>query len=67
MAGKEIDRVRATSALEVIKQHPGLVLFALSPVLALVGVIWWLAGAGWAIAAAFVLLVAGGALIVRKR
>jgi hypothetical protein len=67
MAGKEIDRVRATSALEVIKQHPGLVLFALSPVLTLVGVIWWLAGAGWAIAAAFVLLVAGGALIVRKR
>lgn len=67
MAGKEIDRVRAKSALEVIKQHPVLVLFALSPVLALLGVIWWLAGAGWAIASALVLLVAGGALVVRKR
>lgn len=67
MAGKEIDRVRATSALEVIKQHPMLVLFALSPVIAALGVIWWLAGAGWAIAAALVLIVAGGALVVLKR
>lgn len=67
MAGKEIDRIRAKSALEVIKQHPILVLFALSPAIALLGVIWWLAGAGWAIAAALVLLVAGGALVVLKR
>ncbi|KAA1249022.1 hypothetical protein F0Q45_17355 [Mycobacterium simiae] len=67
MAGKEIDRVRATSALAVIKQHPVLVLFALSPVWAVLAVIWWLAGAGWAIAAALVLLVAGGAIVVRKR
>lgn len=67
MAGKEIDRVRATSALAVIKQHPVMVLFALSPVLAVLAVIWWLAGAGWAIAAALVLLVAGGAIVVRKR
>ena len=28
---KEIDRVRAQSALAVIKQHPGMVLFAVSP------------------------------------
>ncbi|KZS73939.1 hypothetical protein A4G29_19945 [Mycobacterium kansasii] len=67
MAGKEIDRVRATSALAVIKQHPGMVLFALSPVLALLAVIWWLVGAGWAIAAALVLLVVGGAVVVVKR
>ncbi|KZS58829.1 hypothetical protein A4G26_01630 [Mycobacterium kansasii] len=67
MAGKEIDRVRATSALAVIKQHPGMVLFALSPVLALLAVIWWLAGAGWAIAATLVLLVVGGAVVVVKR
>lgn len=67
MAGKEIDRARATSALEVIKQHPGLVLFALSPVLAGLGVVWWLAGAGWSILAAIVLLVAGAGLIVLKR
>ena len=67
MAGKEIDRVRATSALAVIKQHPGMVLFALSPALALLAVIWWLAGVGWAIVAALVLLMAGGALVVVKR
>jgi hypothetical protein len=67
MAGKEIDPIRAKSALEVIKQNPGIVLFALSPVLALLGVIWWLAGAGWAIAAAVVLVLIGGAAVVLKR
>ncbi|BBX74434.1 hypothetical protein H7H78_09105 [Mycobacterium shinjukuense] len=67
MAGKEIDRIRAKSAVEVIKQHPVLALFALSPALALLGVIWWLAGAGWAIFLALVLVVAGGAFVVVKR
>ncbi len=67
MPGKEIDRVRATSALEVIRQHPVLVLFALTPVLAVWGVIWWLAGAGWAIFAAILLLLCGTAAIVLKR
>ncbi|CNV74710.1 Hypothetical protein ERS013418_00587 [Mycobacterium tuberculosis] len=67
MPGKEIDRVRATSALAVIRQHPVMVFFALSPVLAALGVMWWLAGAGWAIVAALVLVVFGGAMIVLKR
>lgn len=67
MPGKEIDRVRATSALAVIRQHPVMVFFALSPVLAALGVMWWLAGAGWAIVAALVLVVVGGAMIVLKR
>ena len=67
MPGKEIDRVRATSALEVIRQHPVLVLFAVSPAIALLGVIWWLAGAGWAIAAAILLLIAGTAAVILKR
>jgi hypothetical protein len=39
---KEIDRVRAQSALAVIKQHPGLVLFAVSPVIIALGLVWWL-------------------------
>lgn len=64
---KEIDRVRATSALDVIKQHPGLVLFAVSPLIALVAVTWWLTNAFWGIALALVLLVAGGAFVVVKR
>ena len=53
--------------MEVIAQHPGLVLFAASPVLVPLGVIWWLAGAGWAILLAVVLLVAGAAIVVVKR
>lgn len=51
----------------VIRQHPVMVFFALSPVLAALGVMWWLAGAGWAIVAALVLVVVGGAMIVLKR
>ena len=67
MPGKEIDPIRAKSALEVIKQNPGIVLFALSPVLVALGVIWWLAGAGWAIFAAAVVLLLGTAVVVLKR
>lgn len=44
-----------------------MVFFALSPVLAALGVMWWLTGAGWAIVAALVLVVVGGAMIVLKR
>ena len=64
MAGKDIDRIRAKRALEVIREHPVLVLFAASPAFAVLGVIWWLAGAGWAISAAVLLLLAGAAFIV---
>ena len=64
---KEIDPIRAKSALAVIKQNPGIVLFALSPALIAVGLIWWLAGAGWAIAAAVVLVLIGGAAVILKR
>lgn len=67
MAGKDIDPIRAKSALEVIRQHPLLVLFAVSPALAVLGVIWWLAGAGWAVAAAILLLLAGAGLVVVRR
>ena len=67
MAGKEIDPIRAKSALEVIKQNPGMALFAASPALILLGVIWWLAGLGWAIAVAVVLVLLGGAAILLKR
>ncbi|MGB3352567.1 MAG: hypothetical protein WBB00_07315 [Mycobacterium sp.] len=64
---KEMDRQRAQGAVAVIKQHPGMVLFVLSPALVALGVVWWLFGAGWA----FVLLVAGalgaGAAVLLKR
>lgn len=64
MAGKDIERMRAKSALEVIRQHPVLVLFAVSPALAVLGIIWWVAGAGWAITAAIALLLAAAGYIV---
>jgi hypothetical protein len=67
MTRGEIDPIRAKGALAVIKQNPGVVLFALSPALVAVGLIWWLAGVGWAIAAAILLLIAGTAAVVFKR
>jgi hypothetical protein len=65
--GKEIDPIRAKSALAVIAQNPGIALFAVSPLIALVAIIWVFAGTGWGIGAALALLVAGGAFIVRRR
>ncbi len=64
---KEIDPIRAKSALSVIRQNPGIVLFALSPLIALVAIVWVFAGAGWGIALALASLVAGGAFVVLKR
>ncbi len=67
MAGNEIDPIRAKSAFAVIRQHPVLVLFAVSPALAVLAVIGRVAGAGWAIAVVLVLLLAGAGLIVVRR
>jgi hypothetical protein len=67
MPGRDIDPIRAHSALAVIRQHPAMVLFAASPALVAVGLIWWLGGAGWAILTLVVLLGAGAYLVVRKR
>ena len=64
---KEIDRVRAQSALSVIRQHPGMVLFAVSPaVIALAGV-WWFFGAGWAALLLIGMVLGGGAAVLMKR
>lgn len=67
MAGKEIDPVRARSALQVIKQHPGIALFLASPAIITVVLIGVFAGAGWAIVAALAFLLVGGAAVVVKR
>ncbi|MBU8819440.1 hypothetical protein MI170_23130 [Mycolicibacterium goodii] len=63
---KEIDRVRAQSAVSVIKQHPGMVLFALSPVLVALGVVWWVFGAGWAALLLVALILVGGAALLMR-
>ena len=67
MAGKEIDRDRAQSALSVVKQHPGMALFLVSPALIALGAVWWLAGAGWASVLLIALLLGGGVALLLKR
>lgn len=67
MAGNELDPIRAKSALAVIKQNPGIVLFAVSPLIALVALTWVFAGTGWGIVLALALVVAAGAFVLVKR
>ena len=67
MAGNELDPQRARAARDIVRQHPAMALFAVSPVLVAAGVVWWLAGAGWAIVLLVVALVAGGMAVLRKR
>ena len=64
---KEIDRVRAQSALAVIKQHPGMVLFAVSPAIVALAAVWWLCGAGWAALLLVGMVLGGGAAVLMKR
>jgi hypothetical protein len=62
--GKEIDPVRARSAVAVIRQHPGMVLFLATPALLVVGVVWLLTGsAAWAGLLLVALLLGGGGLL----
>jgi hypothetical protein len=67
MAGREIDPQRAKAARDVVRQHPGMVLFALSPVLIAAGVVWWLVSPVWAIVLLVAALTAGGIAVLRKR
>lgn len=67
MSGKEMDRARARSAVEVVKAHPGMALFAASPVIVALGVVWWVFGAGWATVLLIAVLLGGGAAVLLKR
>jgi hypothetical protein len=64
---KEIDRVRAQSALAVIRQHPGMVLFAVSPAIVALAAVWWLFGVGWAALLLAGMVLGGSAAILMKR
>jgi hypothetical protein len=61
----EIDPTRAKGALAVVKQHPGMVLFLTTPALILAGVVWVLAGPGWAALLFIALVLGGGAAVYR--
>jgi hypothetical protein len=67
MAGSEIDRERAKGALAVVKQHPGMALFAVSPAVIAVAAVWWLVSPGLAILLTILLVAGGGYWLVRKR
>jgi hypothetical protein len=61
---KEIDPVRARSAVAVIRAHPGMVLFLATPALLVVGVVWLLTGsAAWAALLVVALALGGGAAL----
>jgi hypothetical protein len=64
---KEIDRVRAQSALAVIKQHPGMVLFVASPVIVGLGLVWWFVSPALAVLLLIGMVVGGGAALLMKR
>jgi hypothetical protein len=64
---KEIDRVRAQSALAVIRQHPGMVLFVASPAIIALVVVGVVFGAGWATLLLVGMVLGGGAALLMKR
>jgi hypothetical protein len=64
---KEIDRVRARSAVDVIKQHPVMVLFAISPAVVAAFAVGWLTHPVWGVLLFVVVTLAGGWAVVRKR
>ncbi len=67
MAGNEIDRIRARSALDVVKQHPLMVLFAVSPVIAAAILVGWLTHPVWAVLLLVVAAATGTWAVVRHR
>ncbi|MGV9675334.1 hypothetical protein ACWDSJ_08645 [Nocardia sp. NPDC003482] len=61
---KEIDRIRARSALETVRESPVIALIAALPVLAVLGVVCWLTN--WFVAL-IVLVLLGAVVVVRGR
>jgi hypothetical protein len=67
MAGKEIDRDRARGAVDVFKQHPVMVLFAISPAVIAAVVVGALTSPIWGVLVFLVAALVGGWALVRKR
>ncbi|GAC1395754.1 MAG: hypothetical protein NVS4B6_09590 [Mycobacterium sp.] len=64
---KEIDRVRARSGLAVLRQHPGMVLFAVSPGVLVIALVWWLVSPTLAVLLLIGAVVGGGAVLLMRR
>lgn len=61
----EIDRQKSNAVTQVVRQHPGMSLVAISPGIVVFGVVWWLSF--WL--ALILAVVAGGVgyyLLTRK-
>ena len=67
MAGNELDPQRARAARDVVRQHPAMVLMAVSPVLIGAGLVWWLVNPFFAILLLIGATVIGGRAVLRKR
>ncbi|ATL70865.1 hypothetical protein [Nocardia terpenica] len=61
---KEIDRIRARSALETVKESPLIAAVALAPAVVVLGVVWWLTN--WFVAL-LVLIALGAVVVVRGK
>ncbi|NKY48623.1 hypothetical protein [Nocardia vermiculata] len=61
---KEIDRARARSALETVKESPFIALVAAVPVIVVLGVVWALTN--WFVAL-LLLVVVGAVVVVRGK
>ncbi|WP_430333830.1 hypothetical protein [Rhodococcus sp. ACT016] len=64
MAGKKIDRVKAQTAVEVVRESPTIALIVAAPAIVVFGVLWWLTGFGTALLVT--LIVAGLAVVAKK-
>ncbi|MDA4105790.1 hypothetical protein [Mycolicibacterium holsaticum] len=64
---KEIGRIRAQSALAVVKQHPVMVLFAVSPVIAALALVWLWVNPTLAVLLLIAAVAGGAAVLLRKR
>ena len=67
MPGREIDPVRAKSALAVVKQHPVMLLILASPAILGLVLVGYFVGTGWAVFLGLVLVVVGTAAVLLKR
>ncbi|MVU84003.1 hypothetical protein GPX89_43095 [Nocardia sp. ET3-3] len=60
MPGKDMDRIRARSALETAKEQPVITAIAALPVVAVFGVVWFLTNFWLAL---LFLLIVGGVVV----
>ncbi|SDE05448.1 hypothetical protein [Rhodococcus tukisamuensis] len=49
MAGKGIDRTKAQTALEVVRESPAITAIVVAPAVVVFGLLWWLTGFGTAL------------------